>query len=122
MGMKLRITAAAAAAVLGLASGLAAGPASAQLRVGGGGVDVVAPANTTAVQGSVDPANTIVRDSRRTGGHTLRCWQHGRLLYEGAGFRGTLSSPNAVSIPRRSGEGDAVTVINLNDAFCMLAD
>jgi hypothetical protein len=107
---------AAVAAVLGLGS---AG-ASAQLRVGGGGVDVVAPANTTAVL--VDPAMTTVRDSRRTGGHTLRCWQHGRLLYEGSGFRGALSSPNAIAVPRRSGEGDAVTVFNLNDAFCMLAD
>ena len=115
MSTKLRITVAAAAAV---ALGLATGSASAQMRVGGG-VDVVAPVNTTAVQ---DPGTVIVRDGRRTGGHTLRCWQHGRLLYEGAGFRGTLSSPNAVSIARRSGEGDAVTVLNLNDAFCMLAD
>ena len=116
MNTMLRIAATAAVAVLGLASG----SASAQLRVGGGGVDVVAPANATAVQ--ADPGMAIVRDTRRTGGHTLRCWQHGRLLYESAGFRGTLTSPNAISVPRRSGEGDAVTVLNLNDAFCMLAE
>ena len=112
-----RIAAAlAAVAIIGLASG----SASAQLKVGGSGVDVVPPPNISAVQ--ADPAMAIVRDSRRIGGQTLRCWQHGRLLYESAGFRGTMSSPNAISVPRRSGEGDAVTVFNLNDAFCMLAD
>ena len=117
MNRTLRIAAAAAAAAI---LGLCPGTASAQLKVGGGGVDVVAPANASALQ--ADPGMAIVRDNRRTGGQTLRCWQHGRLLYESAGFRGTLSSPNAISVPRRSGEGDAVTVLNLNHAFCMLAD
>ena len=116
--LRIGLVAAAAAAVLGLASG----SASAQLKVGGGGVDVVGPA-TTPASVQPDPGLAIVRDTRRTGGHTLRCWQHGRLLYEGAGFRGSLGTvTNAITVPRRSGDGDGVTVINLNDAFCMLAD
>lgn len=113
----VRIAIAAAAAALCLACA----DASAQLKVGGGGVDVVAPANTTSVLPSVDPGLVTIRDTRRTDGHTLRCWQHGRLLYESSGFRGSLSGANAIGVPRR-GEGDPVTVLNLNHAVCILAD
>lgn len=102
------------------ASSLACMNANAQLKVGGGGVEVTAPINTTAVQ--TDPATATVRDTRRSGGNTLRCWQNGRLLYEGSGFRGSLSSANTITVPRRGGEGDAVTVLNLNHAVCILAD
>ena len=98
---------------------LACADASAQLKVGGGGIDVAAPTNTTAVQS--DTAGTV-RDTRRTGGHTLRCWQNGRLLYEGSGFRGSLANASAINVPRRGGEGDAVTVLNLTHAICILAD
>ena len=114
--VRIVIVNAAAAALLGLACA----DASAQLKVGGGGVDVVAPANATATQ-AVDPATATVRDTRRAGGHTLRCWQNGRLLYEGSGFRGSMSGATAIGVPRR-GEGDPVTVLNLNHAVCILAD
>ena len=99
------------------AAALHALPASAQMRVGGGGVEVLGPNNTAAV------AQADVRDLRRPGGQTLRCWQNGRLLYEGSGFRGggLERNPAAIGVPRR-GEGDSVTVLNLHDAVCILSE
>lgn len=97
------------------AAALQALPAAAQLRVGGGGVEVQGPNNTAVV------AQADVRDMRRPGGQTLRCWQNGRLLYEGSGFRGGLTNPSAIGVPRR-GEGDAVTVLDLKHALCILSE
>ena len=99
------------------AAALQALPAAAQLRVGGGGVEVQGPNNTAVV------AQADVRDMRRTGGgQTLRCWQNGRLLYEGNGFRGGLErNPAAIGVPRR-GDGDSVTVLNLQHAICILSE
>lgn len=92
--------------------------ASAQLKVGGGGVDVVGPRNPAALAAADAP----IRDMRKPGGHTLRCWQNGRLLYEGSGFRGNLANTHAISVPRQ-GDGDpAVTVLNLDHAVCILSD
>lgn len=108
-------------AALLLAIGLLPVNAGAQLRVGGGGVEVMTP-NTAAAVAPPDVATATVRDNRRTGGQTLRCWQHGRLLYESSGFRGGLErNPNAIGVPRRS-EGDPVVVLDLKHAFCMLSD
>ena len=96
-------------------------PAAAQLKVGGGGVEVLGPSNAAAANPQADAA-AQVRDLRRPGGQTLRCWQFGRLLYEGSGFRGGLErNPNAIGVPRR-GEGDPVVVLNLHDAVCILSE
>ena len=103
-------------AALLAAAALSAVPVAAQLRVGGGGVDVQGPNNT-----AVNEATAQVRDMRRPGGQTLRCWQNGRLLYEGSGFRSGLDrNPAAIGVPRR--EGDAVTVLNLQHAVCILSE
>ena len=108
-------------AALLVAIGLLPLPAEAQLKVGGGGVQVMAP-NTAAAVAPPENGTATVRDNRRTGGQTLRCWQYGRLLYEGSGFRGSLErSPNVISVPRRS-EGEPVTVIDLKDAVCIMSD
>ena len=113
------------ALVLLAAAALQAVPAAAQLKVGGGGVEVAGPNNTAAVQPVAGDAGTMtVREMRRQGGQTLRCWQNGRLLYEGSGFRGGVGSvggPNAISVPRRA-EGDPVVVLNLQHAICILSD
>ena len=102
------------------AAALHAMPAAAQLKVGGGGVEVLGPSNAAAA-GQIDTA-AHVRDMRRPGGHTLRCWQYGRLLYEGSGFRGGLErNPNAIGVPRRS-EGDPVVVLDLKHATCILSE
>jgi hypothetical protein len=102
------------------ALGVLAGPAGAQLKVGGGGVDVQGPNNTAVVAA----AGETVRDMRRPGGQTLRCWQNGRLLYEGSGFRGggvNATGGAAINVPRRS-DGEPVTVLNLQHAVCILSD
>jgi len=108
------------AAIVVAAAALQAQPAAAQLRVGGGGVEVQGPNNTAAVA-QADSASAPVRDMRRSGGQTLRCWQNGRLLYEGSGFRGGLSNASAIGVPRR-GEGDSVTVLDLKHGVCILSE
>ena len=104
------LAAALVAAVLAL-------PVAAQLKVGGGGVDVQGPNNSAVAS----PDGGTVRDMRRQGGHTLRCWQYGRLLYEVSGFRGGLNNPSAIGVPRAT-EGSPVTVLDLKDALCILSD
>ena len=91
--------------------------ASAQLKVGGGGVDVVAPRNPAALAAADAP----IRDMKKPGGHTLRCWQNGRLLYEGSGFRAGVNNTAAISVARQDGE-PSVTVLNLDHAVCILSD
>ena len=108
-------------AALLVAAGLLPLNAGAQLRVGGGGVEVMTPNNSAAVA-PPDSGLSTVRDTRRTGGQTLRCWQSGRLLYEGSGFRGGLErNPNAIGVVRRS-DGDPVVVLDLKHAVCILSD
>jgi hypothetical protein len=108
-------------AALLVATGLLPVNAGAQLKVGGGGVEVMAP-NTSAAVAPPDAATATVRDNRRVGGQTLRCWQNGRLLYEGSGFRGGLEhNPNAIGVPRRT-EGEPVVVLDLKHAICIMSD
>jgi hypothetical protein len=108
-------------AILLAAIGLLPVPAGAQLKVGGGGVEVMAP-NTSAAVSPPDAATATVRDNRRAGGQTLRCWQNGRLLYEGSGFRGGLErNPNAIGVLRRT-DGEPVVVLDLKHAVCILSD
>lgn len=92
--------------------------ASAQLKIGGGGVDVVGPSTAAAVA----PGDGPIRDLKKAGGQTLRCWQGGRLLYEGSGFRGTVANATAITVPRRSDSEPGVTVLNLQHAICILSD
>ncbi|MEO8104283.1 MAG: hypothetical protein ABI790_17350 [Betaproteobacteria bacterium] len=99
-----------------------AAPAGAQLKLGGGGVEVMAPQNSaTVAPPAVDGGIVTVRDPRKLGGQTLRCWQNGRLLYEGSGFRGNVGNPSAINIARRA-EGEPVTVMNLQHALCILSE
>lgn len=105
---------------LAAVAALVAAPAGAQLKVGGGGVDVQGPNNTAVVAA----ASETIRDMRRPGGQTLRCWQNGRLLYEGSGFRGgglPANGGSAINVPRRA-DGDPVTVLNLQHAVCILSE
>jgi hypothetical protein len=92
--------------------------ASAQMKVGGGGVDVVGPRTSTAVA----PVEGPYRDTKKPGGHTLRCWQNGRLLYEGSGFRGSVANTHAIAVPRQGDGEPSVTVLNLDHAVCILSD
>jgi hypothetical protein len=83
------------------------------------GVSLVPPAGNTGAVAESEQASTI-RDTRKPGGHTLRCWQYGRLLYEGSGFRHDLErSATTITVPRA--EGDPVVVLDLKDAVCMLS-
>ncbi len=107
-------------AALLAAVGLVPAQAGAQLKIGGGGVEVMAPNTSAAVSLPEAPTGTV-RDNRRIGGQTLRCWQNGRLLYESSGFRGGLErNPNAIGVMRRDGE--PVVVLDLKDAVCILSD
>ncbi|MDR2111790.1 MAG: hypothetical protein LBQ62_01605 [Candidatus Accumulibacter sp.] len=66
-----------------------------------------------------------VRDRRQNSGHILRCWQQGRLLYEGSGFIASRPAGNgnaaATLVVERQG-GESVTVLNLQDGLCILSD
>ncbi|MES2931989.1 MAG: hypothetical protein V4805_00655 [Pseudomonadota bacterium] len=84
------------------------------------GVDLIAPAANTGAVGYTEQASTV-RDTRKSGGHTLRCWHQGKLLYEGTGFRHEVDrNPNTINIPRMDG-GDAVVIMDLKDAVCILS-
>ena len=98
----------------------AAGPAMAGAELAPNGATLVAPAaNLGAVVASEQAAT--VRETRKAGGHTLRCWHHGRLLYEGSGFRHDLEkAANAINVPRLDGEA-SVVVLDLKDGMCILS-
>jgi hypothetical protein len=84
------------------------------------GVKMVPPAANVGAVAAAEQASTI-RETRKTGGDTLRCWQKGRLLYEGNGFRAPSDrGPNTISVPRTS-NGDTVTVFDLKDGLCILS-
>jgi hypothetical protein len=83
------------------------------------GVKLVPPASNTGAVAQSAQAPTA-REVKKTGGLILRCWQHGRLLYEEAGFAPDAQrQPNAASIRRTDGE--SVVVFDQKDAFCMLS-
>jgi hypothetical protein len=97
-------------ATMGLASAAWAGP-----EIGAGNADVLgAPSRSSSDGGGV------VRDMRKGSGQVLRCWQQGRLVYEGSGFRTAERNGATVSVSR--GEGDGVTVLDLKDGMCMLSN
>jgi hypothetical protein len=62
-----------------------------------------------------------VRDRKQNSGNILRCWQHGRLLYEGSGFTRPAGNASAALVVERQGR-EAVTVLNLQDGLCILSD
>ena len=101
-------------------AGLIGAPAMAGTELGSGGVSLVAPKANTGAVASSEQAPTV-RDTRKPGGHTLRCWHHGRLLYEGSGFRHDLEKNGSViNLPRIDGEASAV-VLDLKDGMCILS-
>ncbi len=78
-------------------------------------VEVATPNTLLAESGQT------VRDQRRLPGQVLRCWQEGRLVYEGGGFRGASDKNGAaISVPR-SGEHTGVTVLDLKQGMCILS-
>ncbi|HEY8608626.1 MAG TPA: hypothetical protein VIM12_16045 [Noviherbaspirillum sp.] len=93
--------------------------AQAELSVAKPGVALVPPA---ANMGAVAPSEqaSTARDPRKASGQTLRCWQNGRLLYEGSGFRSDQDrGPNAVAVQRN--DGDSVVVFDQKDSICILS-
>lgn len=92
---------------------------SAEMKIESGVKMVPPPANVGAVAASEQA--TTIRETRKNGGDTLRCWQQGRLLYEGSGFRTPSDrGPAMINVPRAS-DGDAVTVFDLKDGLCILS-
>ncbi|MBI3148778.1 MAG: hypothetical protein HYZ17_09745 [Betaproteobacteria bacterium] len=102
----------AAALPLCLAAPLALAGADVQ---GKATVEVATPNTLIAETGQT------VRDQRRLPGQVLRCWQEGRLVYEGGGFRGTSDKNGAAISVQRSGDNPAVTVLDLKQGMCILS-
>ena len=91
----------------------------AEIKIESSGVALVPPAGNTGAVAVSEQASTI-RETRKAGGHTLRCWHRGRLLYEGSGFRHDLErSATVITVPRA--DGDSVVVLDLKDAICILS-
>ncbi len=91
----------------------------AELAVNQGGVALVPPAANTGAVVPSEQASTV-RDTKKSGGQTLRCWQNGRLLYESTGFRADAArQANAVTVPRM--DGDSVVVFDQKDSICILS-
>lgn len=83
------------------------------------GVSLVPPPGNTGAVSPSEQASTL-RDPKKAGGKTLRCWQNGRLLYEDSGFKAEAERQgSAVVVPRHDGE--SVTVFDQRDAVCILS-
>lgn len=83
------------------------------------GADIGAAAMVTPPPSFSEPAATV-RDNRKPGGNTLRCWQEGRLLYEGSGFRMPPGAGQAaIAVPRQS-DSDGVVLFDLKHGLCIL--
>lgn len=83
------------------------------------GVDLVPPPSNMGAVHPSEQASTL-RDPKKNAGKTLRCWQHGRLVFEDKGFKQDSGhQPNAVHIKRT--DGDAVTVFDQKDSLCVLS-
>lgn len=94
--------------------------ATAGTEIATNGAVLVPPAGNTGAVAPSEQASTV-RDARKPGGHTLRCWNQGRLIYEGSGFRHDLEkSANVMTLPRLDGE-PSVVVLDLKDGVCMLS-
>lgn len=109
-----------AATLCAALTGAAVMPAIAGTELGSPGVSLVPPAANTGAVSAYEQASTV-RDVRKAGGHTLRCWQQGRLLYEGSGFRHDLErTANTIGVPRIDGD-PAVVLVDLKDGMCILS-
>lgn len=78
-----------------------------------------APIIESPVQTFAEPSPTVLQRSSQRTGTTLRCWQEGRLLYEGDGFVDKLSGSTSIVVPR--GKGPSVTVLDLKQGLCILS-
>jgi hypothetical protein len=67
-----------------------------------------------------DVGSAVVNDNRRQqNGQVLRCWQEGRLLYEGSGFRSVGNGgASTITLPR-SGDPDVI-LLDLKQGLCIL--
>lgn len=103
-----------------VAAGFASAAAVAGTELAKKGVALVPPdANTGAVAPS-EQASTA-RETKKPGGQTLRCWQHGRLLFEGSGFKADAErKANSVTVQRADGE--SVVVYDNKDSMCILSN
>ncbi|MBI1889585.1 MAG: hypothetical protein HYS18_02960 [Burkholderiales bacterium] len=98
---------------------LNANAAAASTATGAKGVALVPPPSNMGAVAPSEQASTV-RGTKRVG-QTLRCWQHGRLLYEGTGFRADAEKrPNAVTMQRTDGE--SVVVYDQKDSICILSN
>jgi hypothetical protein len=64
-------------------------------------------------------SDATARDEQ-SAGKVLRCWQHGRLLFESSGFTQMTGSSSSVVVSRQDGE--PMTVFNFQDGLCTLSD
>jgi hypothetical protein len=70
-----------------------------------------------------DPTfSATVRDHSKESGDVLRCWQHGRLLYESGGFARAAGKQQAAVVTLKRQTGDAVNVFSLQDGLCILSE
>lgn len=67
-----------------------------------------------------DVVNNSGQESRKPNGQVLRCWQEGRLLYEGSGFRGMANGGSSALNLARNGAPD-ITVLDLKQGLCILS-
>jgi len=96
-------------------SGLCLPAALAAGKTGKGAVEVERPDEI------LNETDTFLSAPAQPGsGKTLRCWQYGRLLYEGSGFN-ALTSPDKTSVTISRQKGDNVNIINLQDGLCILS-
>jgi hypothetical protein len=94
--------------------------ASADMTVNKAGVELVPPPGNTGAVAPAEQASTL-REVKKDGGQTLRCWQNGRLLFESPGFREHAErQPNAVVIQRM--DGDSVVVFDQHNSVCILSE
>jgi hypothetical protein len=108
------------AAVLALSLGLYL-PAVFAGKTGKGTVDVEIERPDEILTETDTFLSVPIHDRQPGSGKTLRCWQYGRLLYEGKGFNHLASSEKTVvSVDRQKGE--AVSIISLQDGLCILSD
>ncbi len=63
---------------------------------------------------------TVIRENRRNGGNILRCWQEGRLFYEGSGFRAGPAQGDGSVVLRREGDGDVI-LFDFRNGLCILS-
>ena len=91
-------------------------PAAFAAKSGKGAVEVAQPEEMLA------ETDTFLSAPVQPGpGKTLRCWQYGRLLYEGGGFSPLTASDNKTTITLSRQKGEGVSIINLQDGLCILS-